>query len=322
MENNIDSKALMKPRNAGACIKDGILLLAGNFKSVFKASWHAAAAYSLISSALGTLYVMHMPRITAGMMGGIPEAPTELYATMLTIILLIVTGGIAELLFYSCGVSLLRFHKEKAEISKAGKWLSFDLKAAWRTLKIQIPCCLVVIAGIAAVTFACPRLAVMLGGNPASAATAAVILCGYVAVCLLMMPMTIGAMRYMLEDGVRLTDAVRYGYGKGIARIPLITGVVFVSLCLIALSGALLSLPAQTLVTANWMAYLGTVNGDPLGMPGYMTVLTATTFAITGFIQAYVRMPLVFTTYYLYGSIECRTQAQEKDETTQKESNK
>ena len=70
------------------------------------------------------------------------------------------------------------------------------------------------------------------------------------------------------------------------------------------------ALPAQVLSLANLQAEVGVLNGDPLGMPGYMGWLTAVVFTIAGFFQAYIHLSMLFPTYYMYGSIE--TQEEER----------
>ena len=51
---------------------------------------------------------------------------------------------------------------------------------------------------------------------------------------------------------------------------------------------------------ANTQANLGVLNGDPLGMPSHITYVSAVVFFIAGFIQVYIRMSVLFTSYYMY----------------------
>ena len=49
---------------------------------------------------------------------------------------------------------------------------------------------------------------------------------------------------------------------------------------------------------------MGTLQGDPAGMPEYMGWMTVVVLCIAGFIQAYVQLTAMFPLYYIYGSIE------------------
>ena len=46
------------------------------------------------------------------------------------------------------------------------------------------------------------------------------------------------------------------------------------------------------------------LNGDPLGMPEEINVLAIITFIAIGFVQPLIRMPLLFTTYFMYKTID------------------
>lgn len=313
MENNTDSKVLTEQRDTGGCVKAGYGLYAAVFTKMFKASWMAAAVYSLIFAALGTVCVTQLPRIAAAILGVAPAGEAELRTTAALLGILVITGGIAEILFYSCGMSLLREHKGNGGTVSPRRWFSADVHTAWRTLKICVPLCIVSCVVFTALGFVLTD-ETLRASLPywAVAAVPAVI---YIAVGILLLPSVVSIMKYVLDDNAGIAKSVRYGYSSGIARLPLILAVVFISACITALLGLVLSLPALILMTANWMAYFGTAAGDPLGMPEYMTALTAVTFALTGFMQTYVRMPLVFTTYYIYGQTETGLKTGQKEKT-------
>ena len=44
--------------------------------------------------------------------------------------------------------------------------------------------------------------------------------------------------------------------------------------------------------------------GDPLSMPSYMGWMSFVVFTLSGFIQAYVLLAVLFPAYYMAGSIE------------------
>jgi hypothetical protein len=51
-------------------------------------------------------------------------------------------------------------------------------------------------------------------------------------------------------------------------------------------------------------AQAGILMGDPLGMPSYMGWLAFLVFTLSGFIEAYVILSLLFPLYYMAGTIE------------------
>lgn len=83
-------------------------------------------------------------------------------------------------------------------------------------------------------------------------------------------------------------------------------GVVMLFVCLLC------SLPVIILTTASLQAQMGTLIGDPLGMPSYLTVLAGGTWLLTAFLQVYILLSLLFVGYYAYGSAE--TQQQEREQ--------
>lgn len=88
--------------------------------------------------------------------------------------------------------------------------------------------------------------------------------------------------------------------------IVLAGGVVMLFVCLLC------SLPVIILTMASLQAQMGTLIGDPLGMPSYLAVLAGGTWLLTAFLQVYILISLLFVGYYAYGSAE--TQQQEREQ--------
>ncbi len=88
--------------------------------------------------------------------------------------------------------------------------------------------------------------------------------------------------------------------------IILVGLVVFVPICLFA------CLPAIILTVAAIQAHIGTLMGDPFGMPTYFDCLAAGTWLLAAFLQIYILMSLLFVGYYAYGSAE--TQKKEREQ--------
>ena len=88
--------------------------------------------------------------------------------------------------------------------------------------------------------------------------------------------------------------------------ILLVGLVVIVPICLFA------CLPAIILTIAAIQAHVGTLMGDPFGMPTYIEYLAAGTWFLAAFLQVYILMSLLFVGYYAYGSAE--TQKKEREQ--------
>lgn len=85
----------------------------------------------------------------------------------------------------------------------------------------------------------------------------------------------------------------------------------FCLLVILSLS-VITTLPMLITMAANWINQIGTLSGDPDGMPAYMTWLTIIVFLIAGFIQAYVWLTLLCPLYLLRGSIAQREKEREE----------
>ena len=107
---------------------------------------------------------------------------------------------------------------------------------------------------------------------------------------------------YSHEHGYWKTLAINYS--SGLRHIGHILIVVLITLIIITIIGSIISLPANILINANSQAFNGMLNGDPLGMPEEINVLAIITFIAIGFFQPLIRMPLLFTTYFMYKTID------------------
>ena len=88
-----------------------------------------------------------------------------------------------------------------------------------------------------------------------------------------------------------------------IHHLGMVALVIIFSL-LVALSLSIITtLPMLIVMAANWLNEVGQLNGDPDGMPTYMTWLTLVVFLIAGFIQAYVWFTLLGPIYMMQGSM-------------------
>ena len=311
MGNKTSLDTLFKSRSTGNIIKSGYKLYTENFRSIFKASWHTAVLYSIACAILGTLSFTSLPLLT----GLVPatNGPSEsimpaieLIITFAAIIIMLIAGGLFETAFYSRGISLLVHHSATNTIPVPKGWFTFDMNTAWRTLKAVLSC--LAIAIVPATAFGCFwkfRLSMMLIEPSAHVLTLALAFTSVCIVAIILLPLAPISMKYVLNAGTRFWPLLAREYTVYLRRYTgKIIGVGFVCAIIITVVEHVTALPASVITMANIQAYIGMANGDPLGMPDYITALTAGTFFIAGFMKAYVRMSIVFVTYYLYGAIE------------------
>ncbi len=322
MENNTDNKALMKPRDAGECIKDGYGLFIGNFTRIFKASWHAAIAYSLIVAAIGIMPFALSSALMKVSAYDVPTMMKTLQTTVATLFFLFLAGTVAEITFYSCGISLLKKHSEQGKIDTDVRWFSFDRSTAWRSIKVLLSLGIIAVIGFSAIVFACFFLSDALGLATDSKIRIALPAFGLIVFALALTPAPTGVMKYLMGEKMSVLGAISYGYSKRTSRMMLSLGVLLGTLCITVVAGLIPMLPSLIIATACEQSFSGIAAGDPAGMPGHIYALMAGSFAITAFLTAYIKMPFVFTTYYLYGSIESRKETGDKAETEQKENGK
>lgn len=201
MGNKTSEDTLFKSRSSSASIKAGYRLYTGSFRKIFKSSWLAALIYAFFFSALGTISVIQVPRLSLQILSDMdnPSGYIDRYIWLTSaIIVLLIVGTIAEVLFYSCGLSLLRQHQKQSSILFPAKWFSFDRHTSLRTLKAalcNIPIALVAAAVVAVAAYCTPRMT-FLGAH---SHTVAMVFTGLlsVAVAFLLMPLCFVSMKYV-----------------------------------------------------------------------------------------------------------------------------
>lgn len=313
METSTEATA-MKSNSTVASIKLGYQLFAANFKKLFKASWSFALLFGVVCAVIGPILSIKMPAILTQALANPASAAAlgQTYTGLLVVcLLLFIVGGAIEITFYSRGFSLLKGHINSGRIERPQRWLSIDKPMAWRTAKGILASLLVAIVAIALLALLYiigVRTSLIKPDAYAGIAAWAVVA---VAVSLFVyIPTTFITMKYILDDTTRYWPLFFSAYKTALRHFGYIFVVVFFVGVVFIVATYVLQLPAVILATANYEANIGTVFGDPLGMPSYIVPLTAVVFFISGFMQAYIRMSAMFPLYYMYGSIE--TQEKEK----------
>ncbi len=307
MEKQTETSA-MKSNSVGASIKLGYGLYTSHFSNTFRATWLPALLFSVCFAALGVLSVAKLPAFTAvGLQNEAQlQAAGKEYVWLLAAFgLLAVAGGIIETVFYSCGLSLLRSHKATGSMNVC-KWRPrLDRTAAWRTIKAALSILLlhavpVIVFGL---WYAFKLRHVLASPGSHYAWTALTVIVAAI-FALALTPALFVGMKYVLNDGERFWPLLKTDYLPAMRHLGFMLAVVISCAAIVLAATYVLQQPAVILTVANSQSSAGVANGDPSGMPSYMTALTAAIFFISGFAQAYIRLSVLFPLYYMYGSID------------------
>jgi len=321
--NKPNEGTLMKQRSHLACLSAGYKLYTSNFKAIFTSSWISAILYSLACGALGVISLFEMPRFTLMILANNnPESPfytSPEFITFTAIFLsVIILGGLFEVLFYSCNISLLQKHSETSCIPAPAKWYRIDTSAFWRMFKACFftGC----VALIAYIIFALIHIAIIYCFKASDISPVTIARYNIIGSCLisllvvfLILPFNYIIMRYMINTSDSFWQSIFRKYSTATRHYGQIFSVNLLNAIIYTLCSMIISIPAIILSFANSTATTGHLYGDPLGMPTYIVPLTAVVFVVIGFIQIYLRATFIFPAYYIYGSIETYEAEREKD---------
>ncbi len=300
----------MKSNSSSASIKLGYKLYASHFTKIFRATWLPATVYAVICSVLGTLTVNGLLKL-ALITQTAPELAPAYFRKYLALLIaggtLVIVGGLCELAFYACGLSLLYSHKTTGALPSPARWMRLDRRFYWRTVKAALTCLLFLL------TTAAVCGGVWLGGMAAKMPTMATE--GLTAVIglvllVLFLPFCHIELKYLLNPDTTTISVIASDYKTGLRHLGFIFAVALFGGVILLIAQNVLTLPAILLGIASFQANLGALAGDPLNMPSYTMALTVLLFFIAGFIQAYVRLSILFPFYYMTGSID--TQEEER----------
>lgn len=299
-KNNEDTP--MKSRGVGSTVTEGFRLYLDNFKRILHFSWPGALVYAIVAGLINSYYVTEFPRLQHLLLAspGNPSHQLAVLGELLPLLILMPLMLIAIIFFSSYGFSVLRQHLATGSIAWPQRFFNFDGPTLWRTVKCYL-CMLgvgIVYMVIVAIVSVLP--AVVLKGVAGLALTVLIGICATV----LMLPMYYVAMRYMLTSGTGFWPLLAHGYGVGLRHLGFIFAVALVEIVAVMLVNFVVSVPSFVLMSANMLAQAGVVNGDPLGMPPFIGILTLVIFIMAGFLSAYIMLSVLFPFYYMYGSIE------------------
>ena len=260
-------------------LKAGYKLYMDNFMKLLKRSWVTALIYALTVGAYTTAY--------ANNLGFIATCILSLPYFIMVIAMM------------SQGYSILKEHQETGNIQSSKRWFGgFEFKLFTRLLIFllaMIPLFLTSTVIICAMAWLTMPLGKTLG--ILTCLTTATI------ISLFILPLCYGEYKYVLNKETKISAVFGKYYKKGIGHFPIIFGTLFLSSICIAIITTFLQLPQIILMISNTLALQNMMTGDIVIMPDYMVWLEPFVFSISGFIQGYLHLFMLYPLYYVYISI-------------------
>ena len=315
MDKNKKDFRLLRPRSTSAAITDGYRLYLDNFRKIFRATWLMAVIYAigsgLLMNFLTTLLPGYFVSLAIQLQTPDNEAAGSLFlGSHLMLISAIIMFSVCSALLAGFGFSLLAEHRDTNGLTPPKRWFGKVQKKlllrtliAWCSLLVFV--LLYLVAGDVIVYYARQYLS--------SLAMLTVTGLGLLVLLLVLPPVLLWLFSYVLDVKQRVVGRqpfpARY-WGSALLItmvVAILTGVLTV----------ITALPAFVLFFANLTSQIGTLQGDPSGMPDYMLWLNIVVFTLAGFIQAYVHLSSLFPLYYLHGSVEAQEQERKSLNTRQ-----
>ena len=301
---------LFRMRSNRGAIADGYRLFLSNFRPLLRATWIVAVVYALITAIftkcyitlLPQLLIMRMQRATAYNMEAITGA--LIFSLVASILLML-----ASVALMGGGFTAFREHAASNTISCPAHWYGrMERKTVLRLLLILLATSLLMMIPSILMGIAIAISRMYLGALAAKLLIGVLWLLFFVAY----LPVIYPIYQYTITPNARLWKTLASGYRTGLRHWGALFVVTLITSIITAVLSSLAELPAFILGMANFNSQLGTLQGDPAGMPDYMGWMTTVVFTIAGFIMAYVNLSALFPFYYLYGSVETREEERRK----------
>lgn len=286
---------LYKSRSYSGCIKSAYILFSTNLTTIFKRTWLSILVYSIPLAIMIDLSLSSK---------ALNEADLPIPTTTLVLMSGMCIWSLAGCIWFIAIVNrILNTRTLKANLIRATVLILILLHVAgFVKIILQLVNTLVVSTFLSA--------KVSSGAATLTSTVIEILLDSAFFVALL--PCTFSIIKYLIEPQSKISDifgkAYRHGWRHwGFLFITLfITGIIF---CLIA---TVLFAPFGIIVEAQISDLLGTLNGDPSGIPSNFYILLYGTTLLTSFIFAYLVIWSSFVFYYAYGSIETTEREREK----------
>lgn len=290
-----------KIRSVQACIADGYRLYFRNFGKIVRGSWLSAVLYALsLGLAMAYYFTIVIPEMIS-----MDTTGQSAFGSIATWCGLMGIYSLAILLFIcAAGFAPLREHATNGTISRPPHWWGrWPLALTGRALVLGIWITMAVTIGVVIIGLILWGLTAAMGtGNTtASITTVAVVMILTAALLLAILPLTITCIDRMMAPRFSLAPPLK-GYGSAAKQLGRLIVTALVVWLVASLATSLATLPAFILTMADMVATAGAMNGDPVEMPQPLFWYFFATFAISGFLQAYIHLSTLFPFYYLWGS--------------------
>ena len=286
---------LYKSRSYSGCIKSAYILFSTNLTTIFKRTWLSILVYSIPLAIMIDLSLSSR---------ALNEADLPIPTTTLVLMSGMCIWSLAGCIWFIAVVNrILNTRTLKANLIRATVLILILLHVAgFVKIILQLVNTLVVSTFLSA--------KVSSGAATLTSTVIEILLDSAFFVALL--PCTFSIIKYLIDPQSKISDifgkTYRHGWRHwGFLFITLFTtGIIF---CLIA---TVLFAPFGIIVEAQISDLLGTLNGDPSGIPSNFYILLYGTTLLTSFIFAYLVIWSSFVFYYAYGSIETTEREREK----------
>ncbi|MBP3776973.1 MAG: hypothetical protein J6I37_08305 [Prevotella sp.] len=309
--------ALFKNRSYRGVISAGFGLYFSHFRLFFKASWVMAVIFAVVFATLEMLLSVQLPALSATIMKQELVLRTELspevaqqYLMAIGITLLLgLLYVVVEALTTATVLNKLKEHHDTNTMMMPKRWFAISRRMMGRTLKGYVFIILTVLAPVVLVVFLLVALHHLM---PAATMTLMIIVAVlFMLLGLMCFPMLFVFVKYVMNQGKSYFHLLRPSYIIGLRHWGHIFTTCLIGGMIVCVMAGICCLPAIILAQAHWISQEGFLNGDPLGMPDYINMMSYITYFLTGFILIYLCMPMLMIWYYMYGSIE--TYEQEKN---------
>lgn len=309
MENSFYD-APVKGHSIAGIIKHGFRLMFHNK--------HILIKHSLLTSVLFAVIFMLLT-ITCSLAMSHPSG--LLYAIVAAGILFIL-GGLVETGFYANHVEMLSLHLHQGSMQMPRlRFVHFNKKAYWRTFKGIL--FVVILTLIPCVLFAAfaywrdlfnigfdgtlPHIATRFSDHPISSFLGVLV---WGILQLLLVPLYFILMQYMLEPGISLWKCITGNLRIATEKYGKIFSVILIDSLILLCISIIILLPNAIIWIAKVEYMRGCLISDPVDFPGYIDWLQPLLALICGWCLLVSRLVILYTGYYLYGSIEHSRQEQ------------
>ena len=310
--------ALFKNRSYQGVISKGFGLYFSHFRLFLKTSWLMAIIFALVFAALEMLLSVQLPSLSATIMkqelvlktGLSPEVAQQYLLAVGITLLLILLYIMVEALTVGTVLNKLKEHHDTNTMTVPKRWFYISRQMMGRTLKGYV--FTIVTMLIPVIVLAAILVGLLYIASDALTTWMIIVTVCYTVLGLLSLPMLFVFMKYVMNKGKSYFSLLGSSYARGLRHWGHIFTTLLIGGLTICVLAGICCLPTIILAQAHWSSQEGFLNGDPLGMPGYITTLSFITYFLTGFILVYICMPMLMIVYYMYGSIETFEQEKNK----------